>query len=102
VDLLPMGGAYNRRRPDATGFAHRATASWSRYEAAVSMTADDRARRAARDRLDRLVAGLRPVGHRPRLPQLPRRPRRDGPRRVNRARLTAVRTRYDPAGVFAR
>jgi FAD/FMN-containing dehydrogenase len=102
VDLLPMGGAYNRPAPDATGFAHRRDRFLVRYEAAVPQTADALARRRARDWLDRLVADLRPHstgrGYR-NFPDVRAGVDHDG---ANRPRLVAVRDRYDPAGLFGR
>lgn len=97
LDLLPMGGAYNRPDPAATGFAHRRDRFLARYEAAVPATAGPWPRRAARAWLDRLVADLRPYGtgrgYR-NFPDVEDGVDHDG---ENRERLAAVRDRYDPA-----
>jgi hypothetical protein len=102
VDLLPMGGAYNRPEPGATGFAHRRDRFLVRYEAAVPEAADDGVRRTARHWLDGLVADLRSVstgrGYR-NFPDVRPGVDHDG---ANRSRLAAVRDRYDPTGLFGR
>ncbi len=100
VDLLPLGGAYNRVAPDASAFAHRRDRFLVRYEVAVPADSGPGERRAARAHLDALRAGLRPYGtgrgYR-NFPHVRGGVDHDG---TNAPRVTRVRRRYDPDRLF--
>ena len=72
LDFTPWGGAYNRIRPDATAFVHRAERFLLKHDVVVAADVASEEREAARYWLARSWGACAPVGIRRRLSQLPR------------------------------
>lgn len=99
LDLTPWGGAYNRVRPDATAFVHRAELFLLHHQVVV----DQAGSAAARDWLRasyELPAAWRSGGVYPNFPD----PELTDPARAyfgtNLARLRRAKAHYDPGGFF--
>lgn len=101
LDLLPMGGAYNRVAPDATAFAHRADRFLLRCEVAVPAGAGRAARRPALSWLAAVRRRVRAHGSGRAYRSFPDALQPADHDGSNGARLTRIRRRYDPDGVFA-
>ncbi|QYN39776.1 FAD-binding oxidoreductase [Pseudonocardia sp. DSM 110487] len=95
VDLIPWGGAYNRVRPDATAFAHRAEA----YLLQIGLVTSGDTRR-----LDRSWSTVAPFGSRRVYPNFPD-PDRALPAAAyhggNHERLRRIRDAADPDAVLS-
>jgi hypothetical protein len=97
---MPLGGAYNRVRADATAFAHRRGRFLLTHDAVVAATSGEA---AAGDWLARSWSVVRPWGTGGVYPNFPD-PELDdwspAYHGANLDRLLDVRTRYDPDEVF--
>jgi FAD/FMN-containing dehydrogenase len=101
LDFTPMGGAYNRVPPDATGFVHRAERFLLKHEVVV----DDPDTQAARRWLRRSWEIVRPWGSGgvyPNFPDADLAVRDRAYHGANLERLLRVRAHYGADGVFSR
>ena len=103
LDFTPWGGAYNRVRPDATAFPHRAARFLLKHEVVIDVQAGQTAATAARDWLVRSWALAHPSGTGAAYANFPDSdlgawdPAYHG---ANLDRLLRVKARYDPDDVF--
>jgi FAD/FMN-containing dehydrogenase len=103
LDFTPWGGAYNRRRTDATAFAHRNERFILKHAVVLDADASAQERDAARDWLDRSWSLVHPHGSGGVFPNFPDPDLTDWARAyhgANYERLTRVKARYDPEDVF--
>ncbi len=102
--FAPWGGAYNRRSPDATAFAHRNQLFLLEHLVHLPPDAADRRRRAAREWVQASWAAVRPWGSGRVYPNFPDPGLRNSGRAYygeNHARLHKVKATYDRDNVFA-
>jgi hypothetical protein len=104
LDFTPWGGAYNRVRPDATGFVHRDERFLLKHGVVVDADATAAQRDDARRWLARSWASVHPWGSGGVYPNFPD-PDLDDPERAylgaNLDRVRRVAASYDPDGFFA-
>jgi FAD/FMN-containing dehydrogenase len=103
LELAPWGGAYSRRPPAATAFAHRDVLFSVEHTAFVDPPASPAAKRAAREWVRRSWAAAHPWGSGRVYPNFPDPELRDPGRAYfgdNLARLLEVKARYDPDEAF--
>jgi FAD/FMN-containing dehydrogenase len=103
LDFTPWGGAYNRRRPEATAFAHRRERFLLKHAVILDADASMQERDAARD----WTAGSWSLVHRwasggvfPNFPDPDLADWAHAYHGANHHRLTRVKARYDPDNVF--
>ena len=103
LEFAPWGGAYHRRSPDATAFAHRRQLFVLEHLSAVGPGASDQDRRAAHRWVRRSWACVHPWGSGRVYPNFPD-PELDdwgwAYYGENYPRLRQVKARYDPDAVF--
>lgn len=103
LDFTPWGGAYNRVRPDATAFPHRAARFLLKHEVVIDVAAAKAATAAAREWLRRSWALAHPSGTGGAYANFPDPdldawdPAYHG---ANLDRLKSVKARYDPDDSF--
>jgi FAD/FMN-containing dehydrogenase len=103
LDLSPWGGAYNRRRANATAFVHRDPLFWIKHAAVVDAGASSGERAAAMRWVTGSWESVHPWGTGRVFPNFPDPDLEDwghayyGP---NYERLLDVKRRYDPENVF--
>jgi FAD/FMN-containing dehydrogenase len=103
LDFTPWGGAYNRVAGDATAFPHRAERFLLKHSTVVAHDAGSAARDDARHWLERSWGAVRAWGTGGVYPNFPDPELEDpGPayHGANHERLTGIRARYDPEGLF--
>jgi FAD/FMN-containing dehydrogenase len=103
LDFMPWGGAYNRVRPDATAFVHRAELFQLKHSVVLDPEASMREKEAAHRWVARSWASVHSWGSGRVFQNFPD-PELDdwasayyGP---NYQRLVEIKARYDPAGFF--
>jgi FAD/FMN-containing dehydrogenase len=103
LDFMPWGGAYNRVRPDATAFVHRAERFQIKHAAVVDPPASTNAEAAAHRWVTRSWASVHPWGS-GRVFQNFADPELEGWAEAyygtNYDRLVRIKARYDPTNVF--
>jgi FAD/FMN-containing dehydrogenase len=103
LDFTPWGGAYNRVRPDATAFPHRAARMLLKHEVVIEVGGADAATAAGRDWLAQSWALAHPAGTGGAYTNFPDAdlgawdPAYHG---ANRDRLLRVKARYDPHNMW--
>ena len=103
LDFMPWGGAYNRIRPDATAFVHRAELFQLKHSVVVDSDASPDKPEAAHRWVTRSWESVHPWGSGRVYQNFPDPDLKDwanayyGP---NYQRLLQVKRRYDPAGFF--
>ncbi len=103
LDFTPWAGVYNRVRPDATAFAHRAERFLLKHEVIVDPAACDAERQAAREWLSRSWKLVHPHGSGGVYPNFPDPELEDWEHAYHRAnfdRLRLVEATYDPENAF--
>ena len=103
LDFTPWGGAYNRTRVEATAFPHRSERFLLKHAVVLDASASARARDGAREWLARSWAIVHPHGSGGVFPNFPDPDLPDWARAyhgANYERLTRVKARYDPDGIF--
>jgi FAD/FMN-containing dehydrogenase len=103
VGFAPWGGAYNRRSPTATAFAHRDQLFSLEHLVIVEPAAPDAAKRAARDWVTRSWESVHPFGSGRVYPCFPDADLSDWGRAYyadNYPPLLEIKAKYDPENVF--
>jgi FAD/FMN-containing dehydrogenase len=103
VGFAPWGGAYNRRPPEATAFAHRDQLFSLEHLIVVDPAASDAEKRAAREWVTQSWESVRPWGSGRVYPCFPDADLDDWGRAYygeNYARLLEVKAKYDPTNAF--
>jgi FAD/FMN-containing dehydrogenase len=103
VGFAPWGGAYNRRSPQATAFAHRDQLFSVEHIATVAPPASASAKRGAREWVTASWSSVRAASSPAVYPGFPDPDLDDWARAYygdNYSRLVAVKQAYDPHGVF--
>jgi FAD/FMN-containing dehydrogenase len=103
VLFAPWGGAYNRRPPDATAFAHRDQLFLLEHLAFVDGGAPEQHKQDAVDWVTSSWSAMRPCGSGRVYPNFPDPELDDWGHAyygANYARLVKIKGRYDPHGVF--
>jgi FAD/FMN-containing dehydrogenase len=101
--FAPWGGAYNRRPPQATAFAHRDQLFLLEHLVLLAADAPGRQRRAADEWAEGSWAAVHPWGSGRVYPNFPDRRLRDWGHAYygrNYARLLNVKAKYDPDDIF--
>ncbi len=104
LDFMPWGGAYNRIRPDATAFVHRAEHFLLKHEVVVAADVASEECRAARSWLARSWELVHPWGSGGVYPNFPDPDLEDWASAYhasNYDRLLRVKATYDPDNFFS-
>jgi FAD/FMN-containing dehydrogenase len=104
LDFTPWGGAYNRVRPDATAFVHRAERFLLKHEVVVEPDATEAATQAARKWLARSWALAHPSGAGGAYPNFPDPDLSAWDRAyhgTNLDQLLEIKARHDPDNIFS-
>jgi FAD/FMN-containing dehydrogenase len=103
LDFMPWGGAYNRVRPEATAFVHRAERFQLKHSAAFASGASAQSRESAHGWVARSWATVHPWGSRRVFQNFADSDLEDWTHAyygTNYARLVRVKGTYDPTNVF--
>jgi len=103
LDFTPWGGAYNRKRPEATAFVHRTERFLLKHSVALEADASRRERDAGRDWLATSWSLVHQWGSGGVFPNFPDPDLTDWAHAyhgTNYERLTRVKASYDPGNVF--
>lgn len=103
LDFTPWGGAYNRKRPEATAFVHRSERFLLKHAVALEVDASGRERDAGREWLGTSWASVRRWGSGGDFPNFPDPDLTDWAHAyhgTNYERLTRVKASYDPDNFF--
>jgi FAD/FMN-containing dehydrogenase len=103
LDFTPWGGAYNRKRPEATAFIHRSERFLLKHALALEPDASSRERHAGRDWLAKSWSLVHRWGSGGVFPNFPDPDLTDWAHAyhgANYERLTRIKASYDPDNVF--